>query len=260
MKLAACLYVRNEERDIAEWLAFHTVVGFATLIVFDNLSSDRTRQIVRAAGKVRDVRLIPWPLTLARAQGLAYDLCLRLFGREFDWIGFFDSDEFIVPARTDDVKDLLRPLGALAGVAMNYAMFGSSGHQAFPEGLVIESFTRRAPADFDDHRVVKSLIRPRGAWFVTPHAFKVRGAYGSLTGAPIHWDIPGKTVEQPDLSLGQVNHYFTRSRAHWEQKMRRGYRDVVRPESAFAQYDRNEVEDTTALRFVPAVRAEMARY
>jgi hypothetical protein len=36
MKSAVCLFVRDEERRIGEWLAYHFVIGFSTLIVYDN--------------------------------------------------------------------------------------------------------------------------------------------------------------------------------------------------------------------------------
>src|SRR3712207_8426258 len=56
------------------------------------------------SAKARDVRLLPWPVTLSRSQHWAYETCLRLFGREFDWIAFIDADEFLVPTAADDVK------------------------------------------------------------------------------------------------------------------------------------------------------------
>jgi glycosyltransferase involved in cell wall biosynthesis len=71
LRAAACLFVRDEERDIAEWLAFQIAVGFDCCIVYDNGSLDRTPEIVRAFGKKYDVRLIDWPNTKKnRATGL----------------------------------------------------------------------------------------------------------------------------------------------------------------------------------------------
>ena len=37
MKLSAiCVFVRDEEDSIQEWIAYHALVGFDTVIVYDN--------------------------------------------------------------------------------------------------------------------------------------------------------------------------------------------------------------------------------
>jgi hypothetical protein len=58
-----------------------------------------------------------------------------------------------------------------------------------------------------------------------------------------------------------VNHYFTRSRAHWAAKLQRGYPSdfVVRKMEEFAEYDRNEIEDGIAARHVGALRDAVNR-
>jgi len=96
MKSAICLIVRNEVRDIAEWIAFHALIGFDTQIIFDNGSDDGTTAIIRAAAEIHDVRYHFWPNSTQRSQVLAYEAACQAYRREFDWIAFVDSDEFVV--------------------------------------------------------------------------------------------------------------------------------------------------------------------
>jgi hypothetical protein len=66
---AACAIVRDEERDLAEWIAFQFAVGFDAVLAYDNHSIDRTPDIARAFGWRFDVRLIDWPTqTAARSR------------------------------------------------------------------------------------------------------------------------------------------------------------------------------------------------
>jgi glycosyltransferase involved in cell wall biosynthesis len=259
MKVAVCLFVRNEEANILEWLAYHLAVGFDALLVYDNLSTDNTPGVLRAAAKHGDIRIRTWRETGRYAQILAYNNCLLTSGREFDWILFIDSDEFFVPERHGDAKAMLGAIGDCRAVAVNMAFFGSSGHDAAPEGLVIENFTWRAPTAFDPNQLTKSFVRPGAALCLTPHYFPGIGAYLGPSGAPALWSrrAPGRTRDDADFDVCRVNHYFTRSRAHWRAKIRRGYRDVVRDENEFHHYDRNDIRDETALRFAPATRAKM---
>ena len=160
MRLAACLYVRNEAPDIAEWLAFHHGVGFDHVLVFDNLSTDATSAIVRQAARHASITLLPWPVRDKRAQLLAYALGRRLL-RRFDRVAFLDSDEFLTPTGERGVKAVLETLADADAIAVNWAVFGSNGHADAPPGLVIERFTRRAEDAFPANRIVKSIVDPR---------------------------------------------------------------------------------------------------
>lgn len=259
MKIAACLFVRNEEHNILEWLAYHLAIGFDTLFIYDNLSTDNTSNILHIAANNDDIRIKDWRETGRYAQVLAYNNCLLTSGREFDWICFIDSDEFFVPERHDNAKAVLETIGDCRAVAVNMAFFGSSGHDAAPDGLVIENFTRRAPASFDPNCLTKSFVRPGASLCLTPHYFPGIGTYGQPSGAPALWAhrSPGRTRDDADFGVCRINHYFTRSKAHWRAKIRRGYRDIVREEAEFQAYDRNEILDETALRFAPATLARM---
>src|SRR5580698_10970197 len=95
MKSAVCLIVRNEVRDIQEWM------GFDTLIIFDNGSEDGTAELIRAAGRRYDIRFHHWENRSKDSQSLAYGAACEAYKLEFDWIAFIDSDEFFVT--TEDV-------------------------------------------------------------------------------------------------------------------------------------------------------------
>jgi hypothetical protein len=72
--------------------------------------------------------------------------------------------------------------------------------------------------------------------------------------------LRGVSRAQPDYSVARVNHYFTRSRAHWLAKLQRGYpSDVaIRKLEEFDTYNRNEIADPIALRRLDALRAAVA--
>lgn len=259
MRAGACLIARDEERDIAEWIAFQLAVGFDACVVYDNGSVDRTPDIVRAFGRHFDVRLKNWPTTAADAQQEAYEDCLASeFGFDHQWIAFIDADELIVP-RQGDIKDLLERNADAAGIVVNWAMFGSSGHATRPPGLMIETFQRRAKSDHRSCRVAKEIVRPLAVHEVLPPCyFKVRG----------HWARPsGRTLERealrtPEHSAAQINHYYTKSREEWDSRRRRGYRDAYegrRARDDFASVDHNVLLDKGALRFLPAVREILAK-
>jgi glycosyltransferase involved in cell wall biosynthesis len=274
MKTAICLIVRNEARDIAEWIAFHALVGFDTQIIFDNRSDDATPAIIQAAARQYDIRFHDWPNSSPRSQVLAYEAACEAYRAEFDWIAFVDSDEFVIPDEDMPINDYLARFDGFSGLAMPWAIYGSSGHEAFPEAMMLDAFAHRAPADFSAVRHVKCIIRPPFAGrCLNPHCFELRGnrrgSYCDTQGRAMQWQeapewggiIPGVARLPPDYGHGRINHYFTRSRAHWLLKLKRGYPSdhAIRKMEEFNEYDRNEVLDPIAHRYLDSMIEPLAR-
>jgi glycosyltransferase involved in cell wall biosynthesis len=275
MKSAICLIVRDEARDIQEWIAFHALAGFDTQIIFDNGSTDGTAALIQAARRQYDIRFHDWENRTAGSQVLAYMAACEAYRLEFDWIAFLDSDEFLVVPQAEPVNEFLARFEGWSAIAVNWAVYGSAGHDAVPDGLIVENFTRRADADFFPARHVKSIVRPRLAQACpNPHYFAmledIDGHYCDAAGQYMLWvrapEVAGGVLRgvsraPPDYALCRVNHYFTRSRAHWRAKLARGYPSelVIRKMEEFDQYDRNEVEDPVAAGRAQAVREAVNR-
>ena len=271
MKSAVCLIVRNEAAHILEWIAFHALAGFDTQIIFDNASDDGTAALIQHAAIQHDIRFHHWPNHSAQSQALAYEAACQAYRLEFDWIAFIDSDEFLVTADATPINALLARYEGWSAIAVNWAIYGANHHDEAPPGLVLENFTARAPATFFPARHVKSIIRPRLAVRCpNPHYFEMRedidGHYCDTHGRYMLWlrapESPdavcrGVSRATPDYSVMRINHYFTRSRAHWLAKLRRGYPSDVelRKLEEFDIYNRNEVNDPIAARDLPALRA-----
>jgi glycosyltransferase involved in cell wall biosynthesis len=275
MKIAACLIVRNEVRDIDEWIAHHALAGFDTQIIFDNGSTDGTVERIHAAARHYDIRFHNWVNRSKQAQTLAYEAACEAYKLEFDWIAFLDSDEFLITPNGESAATLMARFDDWSAVALNWAVYGSNGHTDAPPGLVLENFTRRADETFFPARHVKSIVRPRLASSCpNPHYFNMTGSmerrYCDAYGNSMLWMyapeasggvLRGLSRAQPGYTCARINHYFTRSRAHWIAKVNRGYpSDVaIRTLEEFDTYDRNEVEDPIGLRNITALRTAVAR-
>jgi glycosyltransferase involved in cell wall biosynthesis len=259
MSAAVCAIIRDEARDIAEWIAFQFAVGFDAVCIYDNGSVDGTADIVRAFAKHYDVRLRDWPTTAPDAQQEAYEDCLAATAGLFDWLAFIDADELIIP-RQGDVRDLLERHSAAPAIMINWAIFGTSGHATRPPGLMAETFRYRATYDHPSCRIVKQIVRSSTVvGLVYKCIAEVRGDMIRPSGVVVTRD----NLRIPEHSVAQLNHYWTKSRAEWDARRQRGYRDPAtvtrRTTNDFASVDRNEIEDNGALRFLPRVREILAQ-
>ena len=164
---------------------------------------------------------------------------------------FIDADEFVIPVRDASLPAFVRTLpDDWSAIGVHWAVYGSSGHDARPPGLVPETYLRRGAERFSANRHVKTLVRTPAApdaRFRNPH-WLAPGDYRDATGAPTVW-LPGrgqggKTARVTGAEVLRINHYHCKSREDYARKMARGRAATTAPRlDAFAHHDRNEEWD-----------------
>jgi len=261
--------VKNEAPYLAEWALFHRMIGFDRIVAYENDSDDSTPQILdrlKAAGVI-DAH-IPWRAVEGSPQLTAYiDATLNC---ATDWLMFLDADEFLAIRSRAPVNAFLAGFAPdVACVAVNWRIFGSSGHKTHEPGLVLERFTRAAAPQAAVNRHVKSFFRPRCARAIHMHAPDlIAGRAVLASGAPLTMAAHGLS-DVLDWSAAQVNHYFGKSWEEYVAKRQRG--DVVLPGSdpekfskytdeMFRGHDLNDDEDDSLTWALPELKARLAAF
>jgi hypothetical protein len=260
--LTLCAALRNEAPHVAEWVAYHSLVGVDRFCLYENESTDDTRQVLRRLARRYDIEVVDWKRQPANAT--AFDDCLRRGGRGAQWVACLDADEFLMPAEEESVRDLLRRVPAdVAAVTANWRIFGSSGHRDRPRLPTLAAYVHRAAHDFPANRHVKSIVRPeRALAALNAHHFLTLGR--QVDGALAPSDALAGCLLRPRYVGLWVNHYIVRSREDYALKRARGRPEVEGGpnrwvhDSFFEDFDRNEVPDPSAQRFLPALEAALA--
>ena len=266
MKVAVCLLARDEARAILEWMAYNLVLGFDEILIYDNDSVDKTRQVVEQASRADPrIRYVAWPDIPGHAPQIrAYSHALKR--TDADWMAFIDTDEFIVLREHDSIKTFLAGFDdGVGAVCLNWCIFGSSGHKTYTNDLVIRRFTRCAATY---HQQSKSLVRCSAVAHMGVHnAHLSSGTYADANGK---WIDPRCTIRPvpSDHQAASINHYLLKSVEEYQAKAARGdsHRapDSPQKRSRFTPdfwdtFDRNEAEDLAIARLIPAVETEMTR-
>lgn len=263
---AVVLFVRDEAADIRAWIAWHHLIGFDSFIIYDDDSRDGTGEILRAAARLHDIRLHAalgdptTPHTIRQA--LCYQHALARYGAAFDWIGFFDADEYLLLKEDARLGTFLRRFPQADAVAIHWCNYGSNGHALKPALPPVAAYTRHGRETHVINRHVKSLVRPGkvGPTWFNYHYFDVDNArYVTAEGQPVVWsEIKGITDTAPDWSIAKLMHFQCRSLEHFVERMRK--RPDLPPSShLWAAYDVNEVEDRSPLALLPSLTAEIKR-
>ena len=256
-RIAVCAIFKDEAPFLLEWLAFHKMIGVDLFFLYDNGSSDGGGELIRRSSFVRNVTLIDWPERPGQLS--AYNHFRVNHARRFTWAAFIDIDEYIMPLAGSSIRDILmrKVYQPYAAILLQWLVFGPSGHDRRPDGLVIENYTRRLPQTDDASRHVKTLVQTEQLLGIdyTPHAAECSGPACNTRGEHV---LPYAIQPTECHDVMAINHYFTKSLEDWEFKRCRGRGDSLDPyqERLFSDVASQAViEDTRAVRFVPRLQA-----
>jgi Glycosyltransferase family 92 len=210
--LAVCAIFRNEARYLAEWVSFHRVQGVERFYLYDNRSSDDWRSELGPEIAAGIVEVQHWPFV--PGQGAAYEDCLRRHRDDARWIAFIDIDEFLFSPTGKPLPEILRGFDMHPGVVVNWRIYGTSGFEHPPDGLVTENYLWRAADDHIGNRFVKSIVDPRSALgWMSGHYFRLRGDPVGEDHRPVR-----SPLREPTAQLLRINHYYTRSEEEFRRK------------------------------------------
>lgn len=257
--LALCCIVKDESPYIKEWVLYHSLIGVEHFFIYDNGSSIPVSESLGELAASLRVTILAAPNKAMQLP--AYNHCLTEFGNNFQWIAFADVDEFICPAKENDLRRLLAAYEPYGALALSWRLFSSSGHETRPQGLVIENYTRYVR---EEAAHIKSIVQPRKtSGCRNPHAFGYLPGHYCVNEAfdPLP---PGAAFWPPSHEKAWVNHYYYKSREDFALKLGKGRNSVhqeTQPWWNMELFDKHlalpDFPDKTITRFVPRLRKSL---
>jgi hypothetical protein len=239
MKVALACIAKDEDNYIEEWLKYNFKLGFDDIFIYQNnwrcnIEMDNLHKIDFDGYGI---------------QTPAYNNFLQTYHDRYDWVAFFDVDEFLVLKKHKNIKDFMEEYSNHDAIGINWVLFGDNGLTFDGDYSVLSRFTKRENAVNvhikcivkADKNIQYSVHNPTNCRIVTTD----------------HNTIIGPFNENGKDDVAQLNHYFCKTREEWKFKRLRGggylfhpdHPDFYRPDSTFDAHNFNDVEDTTALNF-----------
>lgn len=124
MKVAVCAIMKNNYRYFEEWVEHYLHLGFDNVIIYDNNDVADHRQF--KTKHLSQVIIINYR-GVWNGQLQAYQECYERFGDYYDWIAFFDSDEYLILNQWHNVKEMLYEFPDNDLLAINWLNYGDMG-------------------------------------------------------------------------------------------------------------------------------------
>lgn len=239
--LAVCAIAKNEGPYFQEWIEWHHNLGIEKFYIYDNESTDNTKEVLEP---YIVSRLVEYVFRKGVKQQLpVYDDCLEKHRLDARWIAFIDLDEFIVPMQDKTIPQFLCRFEGASAVEVNWLVYGSGGARKKVAGGVMERFKRHSEPSHILNRNVKSIVNPRRVFsFIGCHEV------ARMSGKTV--DSHGQSVRKnfrdrnPQHDVIRINHYAVKSYEEFLEKRARGRARAlsIRNLDYFEQFDLNDIE------------------
>lgn len=244
MKTALCAIGKNENDYILEFVEWYYNLGFTKLFLYDNndVDGERFEDVIGDYISNGFVEIIDYRGKKV-CQLEAYNECYKAHNSEYDWMAFFDCDEFLVLRDSSNISDFLSQdkFDGCGIVHVNWLCYGDCGHIDNPDKRLNDYFTSPIlPIDFNttysisENRHVKSIVR-NGLDCVfewcshTPsnHEIKCCNAEGGEESSKSPF------TKKINLKSAYLKHFITKSIDEYvSNKMKRGYPDQTEETSS----------------------------
>lgn len=250
--------IKNEGDYIDEWVKYHRLVGVDHIYLYNNESTDETKNILAPYMEEEFVTLIDFPGS--GRQLAAYNDALKKYGKLCKYMAFIDADEFIYSIERKSVTEVMDEIMAMnpraGGVAVNWRIYGSSGYISKPNvGGVLSNFLWRAKEDGTGNGCIKTIVQPQCV-FKYSHAHYPTYILGKYSIDENGERVNGWCHTMLEIKKLRINHYFTKSKEEWIKRRSIGKCDSKNPEKdkrtldEFYRHDNNDIYDDSMLYYV----------
>lgn len=265
--LSVVAIVKNEAKDMKEWIEFHRLVGVSHFYIYDNESEDDLKEVLRPYIESGIVTYIWWPGS--EQQMLAYTDAVERFRNETRLMAVIDADEYLLPTEDRDLLDVIDEIYALdfrsGCVGVNWREYGCAGLETRTDALLTESHFYRAEDAFKKNAHVKAVCNPRKVErFLNPHFPIMKENALMITEAGTMFFL--SYCYESNCEKLRINHYYIKSKEEFFEKAKRGWPDQANYEKKEADIEYNyrlysselnAVYDPIMERYLPKLRDRM---
>lgn len=157
MRVVLVCIAKNEDYYLEEWINYNLKLGFDHIFIYMN--------DWRTDFEHPNVTKIPFDGPIK--QLTAYNSFRATYKDQYDWVAYFDCDEFLCLKKHDNVKELIKVYQNSNAIAINWFMFGSNNIQKRKDNSLLKTFTRRNKKTNQHVKVIVNMSVP--SLMISPH-------------------------------------------------------------------------------------------
>ena len=216
--VALCACMREEEKNVDEWVDFHLGIGFAQIHIYDNTELFELEQWARERQEVfgDPITITHVPQHNGVQRRVYRDCAEKMYQAGHDYAGFWDVDEFLVIQNRTQYPhpiDLLLEQAPTGELCVEMLVFGQAHRKTYEPIPVTKKFQFSTTEGYRMNQLTKGMVHLpsfnfSAKEFASPHYVPIK-----RPETKIHW------AKRSDVKL---YHYTFKSRMEHVRKYLKG--------------------------------------
>jgi hypothetical protein len=227
LKILLCTIAKEENKYIKEFIEHYKKLKIKKIVIYDNndINGEDFKDILKSEIDKNFVKIINYR-GVKRPQIKALNNCYKRFNSEYDWIAFYDVDEFLKITNFSDINEFmsLPRFKNCQSILINWKYYGDNNKLYYENKPLYERFT--APFFFNKSKnyniyyvsAAKTIVRGglKIIWAHLPHYLN-----NTINCRP-DGSIIKNYFSFPQYSIAYLNHYITKSTEEFVDRLNRG--------------------------------------
>lgn len=227
LKVLLCAIAKNENKYILEFINYYRNMKFNKIIIYDNneINGEQFFEILKYFIRINFVKIINIR-GFQRPQKNAYSQCYNDNKYNYDWIAFYDIDEFLFLLNNTYISDFLSSTNFkyCQSIIINWKYYADNDKLYYEPKPVQERFINPIQITWKIKKRkyiysgAKSIVRGglNVTWGHFPHYFN-----NTVNCRPNGY-ILENYFSPPDYSNAYIKHYTTKSTEEYVEKLNKG--------------------------------------
>ena len=233
LRVGLCVIGKNENLYAREFVEHYKKIGYDNIILYDNNDNndkdDKFEDVINDYIKDGFVRIIDFKERNGNERPLfvAYKDCYSKYNSEYDWLSFFDMDEFLeLNEKYKNIKEFLNDkiFTICQAIKINW-LFYINDNILYYENKTLRERMKKITYDDLHSKHIKSTVRGnlyRNYWenIVNSHTSNLNYTSCSSSGKIVESNSP--FIYPPDYTNAKLKHYYYKSFEEFCVKIKRG--------------------------------------
>ena len=230
--MCLCVLAKKENLYIKYFLDIYKRLGFNHIFIYDNndVNEERIEDAIKDQSLKDFISIINYRGyrgTYGGPQMAAYYDCYERNYKHYDWMAFFDVDEYLMlNPRNQTIQEFLNNsrFNNCESIKINWKLYSDNNALGYEDKPLNERFTEEINESSIINTARKVIIRGNLENYTLRKNYNPHDIFSSNRSCDSNGKIRfGQRINPPEYKTAILNHYFTKSINEFCRKIKRGH-------------------------------------
>ena len=247
--ICVCTFAKNQDRYINEFLQFYINLGVSKIFLYDNNDENKGKLDKIIKNNKTLVEILDWRGRPPEYEKMMDD-CYKNNYNNYDWLIFYEIDEFIHLNNELDIKTFLsdKKFENCESVYLNWVYFTDNNLTFYDNRTLQERFPYKEQNIYENNTLikhyVKSIIKGHGNYFDINNLYKLNEDIKGCDGEGNQPLFEGYEMKNKDFQDNYISKYYYKSTQEFVEKLKNeNFDNDAKNESIYKYFFINDINE-----------------